>query len=58
MRPGRRAAENSNNSQDSFLDVIANVVGILIILVMLVGVQASQRVLVAENSPAAPIPQV
>ena len=57
MRPGRRGSDN-DTSQDSFLDVIANVVGILIILVMLVGVQASQRMLVAEKSPVEPMPQV
>ncbi|NOY41742.1 MAG: hypothetical protein GXP26_07900 [Planctomycetes bacterium] len=53
MRPSRYA-EESESSQDSFLDVIANVVGVLIILVMLVGVRASQRLLVADTPPADP----
>lgn len=29
--------ENTDASQDSFLDVVTNIVGILIILVMLIG---------------------
>jgi hypothetical protein len=47
MRPDRFQQEESN--QDSFLDVVANVVGVLIILVMLVGAQAS-RTLLAGNA--------
>lgn len=48
MRPDRFDQEEAN--QDSFLDVVANVVGVLIILVMLVGAQAS-RSLLAANAP-------
>ena len=47
MRPDRYHQEES--SQDSFLDVVANVVGVLIILVMLVGMQASQSLFRADN---------
>jgi len=47
MRPDRYQEEES--SQDSFLDVVANVVGVLIILVMLVGMQASRSLLLAES---------
>jgi hypothetical protein len=53
MRRSRYAEEN-DNGQDSFLDVIANVVGVLIILVMLVGVRASHRLLVVEADPTEP----
>ena len=49
MRPDRFEQEEAN--QDSFLDVVANVVGVLIILVMLVGAQAS-RSLLAGNAEA------
>jgi len=35
---------NLDSGQDSFLDIVANLVGILIILVVLVGANASQRV--------------
>ena len=37
-----RKIHEEQDSQDSFLDVVANVVGVLIILVMLVGMQATQ----------------
>ena len=50
MRPDRYHQEE-DSGQDSFLDVVANVVGVLIILVMLVGMQASQGLLVAEAEP-------
>ncbi len=53
MRPDR--IESDDAGQDSFLDVIANVVGVLIILVMLVGVRASHRLLVAQKSPSTPV---
>jgi len=55
MRPDR-IHEDEGSSDDSFLDVIANVVGVLIILVMLVGVRASHSVLVAKTEPVV-IPQ-
>ena len=34
---------NLNDGQDSFLDIVANLVGILIILVVVVGASASNR---------------
>ena len=52
MRPDRRPVEEDN--QDSFLDVVANVVGILIILVMLVGVRASYEEMAAPDAPPSP----
>ena len=36
----RRAKEDAASGHDSFLDIVANIVGILIILVMVVGVRA------------------
>ena len=36
----RRAKEEAASGHDSFLDIVANIVGILIILVMVVGVRA------------------
>jgi len=47
MRPDRYQQEET--SEDSFLDVVANVVGVLIILVMLVGMQASRSLMLAET---------
>ena len=45
--------------QDSFLDVAANLVGILIILVMVVGAHAKNSFIVGELPPVpAPSPQV
>ncbi len=41
-----------DSSEDSFLDVVANVVGVLIILIMLVGAQASRSVLQAQSERA------
>lgn len=46
------SASENEYGQDSFLDVVANVVGVLVILVMLVGIRASQSVISASN-PAA-----
>lgn len=48
MRHDRFQEEES--SEDSFLDVVANVVGVLIILIMLVGAQASRSLIVAQSS--------
>ncbi len=48
MRHARLHEEES--SEDSFLDVVANVVGVLIILIMLVGAQASRSVLVVQSA--------
>ena len=44
--------QREETSQDSFLDVVANVVGVLIILVMLVGMQASRHVFHAQHRQA------
>src|SRR6188768_3221570 len=38
--------------QDSFLDVVANLVGVLIILVMVVGTQARHAMVAAASAPA------
>ncbi len=38
----------SEPGQDSFLDIVANLVGILIILVMIVGAQAKDAMIQAE----------
>ena len=45
----RARIEQEDSGQDSFLDVVANVVGVLIILVMLVGVQASHSIVSSES---------
>ncbi|QDU87767.1 hypothetical protein Pla175_11330 [Pirellulimonas nuda] len=45
-----RSTEEEFAGQDSFLDVIANIVGILILLVMVVGVRASHHA--ASDGPA------
>lgn len=45
------------DSQDSFLDVVANVVGVLIILVMLVGMQASTSVMANRETETPDSPQ-
>jgi len=57
MRPDR-TYEEEDSTDDSFLDVIANVVGVLIILVMLVGVRASHSAIVAKSEPPADIQEV
>ena len=52
MRYGNRNGgedEDGLPGQDSFLDIIANIVGILIILVMVVGVRASHAVLLPKT---------
>lgn len=60
----RREAQVEAPGQDSFLDVVANLVGILVILVMLVASQAKRGFIAAETSadvPAAaiePLPDV
>ena len=49
---GRRATPNADApGQDSFMDVVTNLVGILIILVMVVGVRAKDAML--DSGPAA-----
>ncbi len=42
--------QQEDTTEDSFLDVVANVVGVLIILVMMVGMQASQSRFLADAS--------
>ena len=37
----RRPIEQEETAQDSFLDMVANLVGVIIILVMLVGAKAT-----------------
>jgi len=44
---------DDDSSEDSFLDVVANVVGVLIILVMLVGAQASRSALGTSTNESA-----
>jgi hypothetical protein len=57
----RRKQEEMQFGSDSFLDVIANIVGILIILIVIAGVRVSQQAeapeteSVAEPTPAKPI---
>ncbi len=53
MRHARFSEEE--NSEDAFLDVVANVVGVLIILIMLVGAQASRSVLVTPSEKVSKI---
>ena len=51
----RRAAQQAEApGQDSFLDVVANLVGILIILVMVIGVRARDAMLVAAPVASEP----
>ena len=47
MRRYRRADESNDSGQDSFLDIVANLVGILIILVMVIGVRAKDALVEA-----------
>lgn len=49
--PNTMESDEGMPGEDSFLDIVANIVGILIILVMVVGVRASQGSLIAK--PAA-----
>ena len=51
--PRPRPEEMSSAGQDSFLDVVTNIVGILIILVMVVGARVRQIVLAPRPAPAA-----
>lgn len=58
MRTKNRQFDNAPG-QDTFLDVVANLVGILIILIMVIGAQATDAMIDAEpddaEPPAAPI---
>lgn len=47
----RRKQSDAEISSDSFLDIIANIVGILIILIVVAGVRVSQAPVVSEVSP-------
>lgn len=48
----RSHADHEPAGQDSFLDVVANLVGVLIILVMVVGTQARHAMVAAASAPA------
>ena len=51
--PRHKRQEETSADHDSFLDIVANIVGILIILVVLVGVRAKHAPLTASiSSPA------
>ncbi len=50
--------QEEESSEDSFLDVVANVVGVLIILIMLVGAQASRSILVAQTPQETATPEI
>jgi hypothetical protein len=58
----RTADDHEPSGQDSFLDVVANLVGVLIILVMVVGTQARHAMVAAASVAAAaeqpPLPDV
>jgi hypothetical protein len=59
----RKAASAMDGpGQDSFLDIVANLIGILIILVMVIGVRAKDAILeaahVADRVPESPAPDV
>ena len=49
-----RAEEDRSAGQDSFLDVVTNIVGILIILVMVIGARVRQIILEPPDAAAAP----
>ncbi len=53
--PRRRPDEDRSAGQDSFLDVVTNIVGILIILVMVIGARVRQIVLDGPPPVAAPV---
>ncbi len=57
----RHAKSNLESGSDSFLDIIANIVGILIILIVIAGVRVSQMPATLEvesaSAPVAPAPQ-
>ncbi len=56
MARSRRNADTLEAGSDSFLDIVANIVGILIILIVIAGVRMSQtpmiRELLVESTPA------
>ena len=49
----RGSSDEPDFGSDSFLDIIANLVGILIILIVLAGLRASETVELAEEERAA-----
>jgi len=52
-----RKESNLESGSDSFLDIIANIVGILIILIVIAGVRVSQMPATAEREPVVEEPQ-
>ena len=54
--PRPRAEEERSAGQDSFLDVVTNIVGILIILVMVIGARVRQLMLTPPEPAAAAAP--
>ncbi len=50
MSRSRRQSESLESGSDSFLDIIANIVGILIILIVIAGVRVSNAPVAHENS--------
>lgn len=56
MRRAKDEQSEETPGGDSFLDIVANIVGILVLLVVLVGIRASREILVAaEQTQAAEI---
>ena len=53
----RSRTDDDAPGQDSFLDIVANLVGILIILVMIVGARAKDAMIEAEHEPV-PVAEV
>lgn len=56
MRRPVRSRESAEPSLDSFLDVVTNLVGILIILIMVISITAQEAVTDAKASPASAPP--
>jgi len=52
--PRSRLRDDSNFGSDSFLDIVANAVGIVIILIMIVGARASRIPAAPEAQPPDP----
>lgn len=55
MRRAEDTSEEESPGGDSFLDIVANIVGILVLLVVVVGVRAGRQVFFAEAAPAADV---
>lgn len=58
MSRGRESEDIEVAGQDSFLDVVANIVGILILLVMVVGLRVSRETHDPDEAPVAQAPAV